>query len=58
MSLSLSLSPVAAVLELPFQPGTVQAARVPLSETSDEWVDLDNTPTDQEDQDDEETIVV
>ncbi|XP_052130717.1 uncharacterized protein LOC113218113 [Frankliniella occidentalis] len=49
---------VAAVLELPFEPGAVQAARVPLSETSDEWVDLDNTPTDQEDQDDEETIVV
>lgn len=50
---------VAAVLELPFPgPDGYQASRVPLSETSDEWVDLDNTPTDQEDQDDEETIVV
>lgn len=49
---------MASALQLPFQPGAVLAGRVPLSETSDEWVDLDNTPTDQEDQDDEETIVV
>lgn len=49
---------VAAVLELPFPGPDEYQARVPLSETSDEWVDLDNTPTDQEDQDDEETIVV